>query len=277
MTSLTAELLVLRKRTAPWVLLGVWITVSMLFAYLLPYLTITGAADAPSPAALTAMLPDNLVDTLLAGFPFFGGVFALILGVLTVGSDYTLDTLKALCVQGPSRRRILGAKLGGVAVVLVAFVAGVFVAGAGASALIAGVEGAATTWPSVTEVATGLLVGWGIFMVWAALGLLLGAATRGTSMAIGIGIVYALIIEGILSAIANQVTWLAATVEYFLRANAYSLAAAVGVPTAAFGDNGPGSYFGPFVSGTQAVVVLATYAVVFLALTAWLLHRRDID
>lgn len=48
-------------------------------------------------------------------------------------------------------------------------------------------------------------------------------------------------------------------------------------PTAAFGDNGPGSYFGPFVSATQAAAVLATYTAVFLGLTAWLLHRRDVE
>lgn len=277
MTNLAAELLILRKRAATWVLLGIWTTLSMLFAYVLPYLTLTGTAEAPGSPAMAAMLPQNLVDTMLAGFPFFGGVFALILGVLAVGSDYTWDTLKTLLVQGPSRLRILVAKLGGVAVILTTFVGVVFATGALASTLVARAEGAAISWPPVTDVATGLVVGWCIFVVWAVFGLLLGVATRGTAMAIGIGVVHALVIEGILSAVASQVSWLAGTVEYFLRANAYSLAAAVGVPTAAFGDNGPGSYFGPFVSATQAAAVLATYTAVFLGLAAWLMHRRDVD
>jgi hypothetical protein len=33
------------------------------------------------------LLPANLVGTLMGGFPFFGGVFALQLGVQAVGSD----------------------------------------------------------------------------------------------------------------------------------------------------------------------------------------------
>ena len=41
--------------------------------------------------------------------------------------------------------------------------------------------------------------------VWAALGVLLGVLTRGTALAIGIGILYGLVIEGLLSAFLDQV------------------------------------------------------------------------
>lgn len=276
MTSLTAELLILRKRTATWVLLGIWVTLSLLFGYLLPYLTTTGGAGGPTTPGLTPMLPGSLVTTLLAGFPIFGGVLALILGVLTAGGDYGWDTLKTLLVQGPSRLRILTARLGALATMLVPFVVGVFACGGVASLVIARTEGAPIAWPSISDLAVGLATGWFILAVWAALGALLGIATRGTAMAIGVGIVYAMIIEGILSAIANQVTWLTGTVEYFLRANAYSLVTAVGVPTSALGDNGPGSFFGPFVSAPQASAVLVAYLAVFVAVAAWIFHRRDV-
>lgn len=272
MASLTAELLILRKRTATWVLLGIWVGLALLFSYLLPYLTAAGAS-APTP---TSTLPENLVTTLLAGYPFFGGVLALILGVLAAGSDYGWDTLKTLLVQGPARLRILTARLGALAVMLVPFVAGVFACGAVASLVVARAEAATVTWPPAGELAMGLAAGWFVLAVWAALGVLLGIATRGTAMAIGVGIVYALVIEGILSAIATQVTWLTGTVEYFLRANAYSLVTAAGVPTAALGDNGPGSYSGPFVAAPQASAVLAAYLVAFVGVAAWLFHRRDV-
>jgi hypothetical protein len=38
-------------------------------------------------------------------------------------------------------------------------------------------------------------------------------------------------------------------VEFFVRANGYSLAVVLGVPFDDVGDNGPGSFSGPFVDG----------------------------
>ncbi len=139
--------------------------------------------------------------------------------------------------------------------------------------MIARTEHAPVDWPGAGHLAAGLAAGWFVLVVWAAIGVLLATLTRGTAMAIGVGVVYALVIEGILSTIANEVSWLTGTVEFFLRANAYSLAAAVGVPTAALGDNGPGSFSGPFVGAGQAIAVLATYATV----ATWTLQRRDIS
>ena len=42
----------------------------------------------------------------MAGFPFFGGVLALMLGVLTLGSEYGWGTLRTLFTQGPGRLRV---------------------------------------------------------------------------------------------------------------------------------------------------------------------------
>ena len=49
-----------------------------------------------------------------------------------------------------------------------------------------------------------MAAGWLILAAWAALGVLLGVLTRGTSLAIGVGILYALVIEGLLSAFADE-------------------------------------------------------------------------
>jgi ABC-type transport system involved in multi-copper enzyme maturation permease subunit len=276
MSSVAAELLVLRKRASTWILLAVWVVLGLLFAYLLPYLTYTGGAGGTQRAPLELMLPHRLADNLLGGYPFFGGVLALMLGVLAIGSDYGWDTLKTLFVQRPGRTRVLGAKLAAIAVALMLFVVASFLSGAVATYLIAGAEDAAVRWPSAPELAGGVAAGWFILATWAAFGVLLAVASRGTALAIGLGILYALIIEGLLSALAGQVVWLEAIVEYFLRANAYSLVSASGVPTAAFQDNGPGSFFGPFVGAGQAIVVMAAYAASFLALSAVLLRRRDV-
>jgi ABC-2 type transport system permease protein len=277
MSSVAAELLILRKRASTWILLGVWVVLGLLFAYLLPYLTYAGGAGGAQRSTLELMLPHRLADNLLGGFPFFGGVLALMLGVLAIGSDYGWDTLKTLFIQRPGRIHVLGAKLAMLAAALAVFVVASFLSGAVATYLIAGAENAAVHWPSAVELVGGVAAGWFILATWAAFGVLLAVASRGTALAIGLGIMYALIIEGLLSALASQVAWLDAIVEYFLRANAYSLVFASGVPAAAFRDNGPGSFFGPFVGTGQAIVVMALYAASFLVLSAVLLRRRDVS
>jgi ABC-2 type transport system permease protein len=277
MRSIAAELLVLRRRASTWTLLGVWVLLGLLFSYVLPYLTYRSDIEGPRSSPLDAMLPHHLADNLLGGFPFFGGVFALMLGVLIVGSDYGWDTLKTLLLQGPSRLRVFGAKMAALAVGLVPFVIAIFGAGALASALIAGAESATVHWPSAWELVRAVAAGWFVMAIWAAFGVLLAVASRGTALAIGLGILYALIIEGLLSALASEVGWLDSMVEYFLRANAYSLVTAIGVPTSALADNGPGSFFGPFVGAGQAIVVMSVYGVCFLGAAALLLRRRDVS
>jgi ABC-2 type transport system permease protein len=277
MRSVGAELLVLRKRASTWILMGVWVLLGLMFSYLLPYLTYRSAVEGPRRSPLELMLPDRLADNLLGGFPFFGGVFALMLGVLAIGSDYGWDTLKTLLIQRPGRMSVFGAKLAALGVGLVPFVIVIFMAGAVARYLIAGAEGANVHWPSAWEILRAVATGWFVFATWAAFGVLLAVASRGTALAIGLGILYALIIEGLLSALAGEVGWLDAFVEYFLRANAYSLVKAVGVPTSALADNGPGSYFGPFVGAGQAIFVMSAYGVCFLVLSAALLRHRDVS
>ena len=102
---IAAELLILRKRAATWILLAVWTLLGIFFAYVIPY-----ALD-PESDDITPFLPHALTGTLLEGFPFFGGVFALMLGVFALGSEYGWGTLKTLFTQGPSRSRVLAAKL----------------------------------------------------------------------------------------------------------------------------------------------------------------------
>ena len=276
MGSITAQILVLSMRTSTWILMGIWVVLGLMFSHLLPYLTYRGAAEGPGRASLDALLPAGLADNLLAGFPFFGGVFALMLGVLAIGSDYGWDTLKTLLTQRSGRVRLLSAKLVALAAWLVPFVLVLFIAGAGASYIIAGAEDAAVDWPSVSELGRALAAGWFILATWAALGVLLAVLSRGTALAIGLGIIYTFVIEGLFSALANEVSWLDPIVEYFLRANAYSLTAALGVPTQALADNGPGGFFGPFVDGGQAVAVLAAYMAAFLFLSAMVFRRRDV-
>ena len=268
----SAELLVLRKRAATWIRLGIWTFLGIFFAYVIPY-----ALDPEdSVGGLEQFLPESLAGTLITGFPFFGGVFALMLGVFAVGSEYGWDTLKTLFTQRPGRLRVFAAKLAALGVVLVPFVLALFAAGVVASYVIAQIEGARVDWPSAWLLLRALAAGWLILAVWAALGVLLGVVTRGTSLAIGVGILYALVIEGLLSAFADSVSLLEPLTEVFLRANGYSIAVALGASVESIESSGPGSFPGPFVDGGQALAALVAFIAGFVALAGFLLRRRDV-
>lgn len=273
LSSLSAELFVLRKRAAYWILLALWTAVGTTFGYIVPYLTWRNNPDTGL-ANFDALLPHGLVGNVAGGFPFYGGAFVLILGVLSIGSDYGWGTLKTLLTQRSGRMSLFGAKLLALAIAVVPFVLSMFAVGALSSSLIAAWEGAPANWSSLVEMAEGLAASWLIMAVWAAFGLMLAVLSRGTSLAIGVGILYAVAIEGLLSALASQVSFLDPLVKFFLRANAYSLIQAFSGVTE---SDGPGAYRGPFVGTGQALLVLTIYLVAFVAIAAVTLRQRDVD
>jgi ABC-2 type transport system permease protein len=276
--SVAAELLLLRKRTSTWILLGIWTALAAFFSYLLPYVEYRngdlegGRGQVP----LEELLPDRLAGHLSGGFPFFGGVFALMLGVLALGSEYGWGTLRTVLVQRPGRLRIFAAKLIALGLGLVPFVLAVFAVGTLGSYAIAWIEHTERGGPSPGDVAGALAAGWLILAVWAALGVALGVLSRGTALAIGVGILYALVIEGLISSFADQVSLLEPLVQLFLRANAYSLVEGLGASTTGAATEGPGAFNGPYVGGGQALLVLVGYMAGFLLLSGLLLRRRDV-
>jgi ABC-2 type transport system permease protein len=275
---MSAELLLIRKRRSTWILLGLWIALAMFFSYLLPYVEYRNGdiGGGPGQTPLEELLPDRLAGHLSGGFPFFGGVFALMLGVLTFGSEYGWGTLRTVLVQRPGRLRVFTAKLFALAAALVPFVLAVFALGTVASYAIAWGEGAEAGSPPLWDLMRALAAGWLILAVWAAFGVALGVLSRGTALAIGVGILYALVIEGLISAFADQISLLDPLVQLFLRPNAYSLVDGLGASTSGAATDGPGAFSGPYVSGTQALIVLIGYIASLLVLSGLLLRRRDV-
>jgi ABC-type transport system involved in multi-copper enzyme maturation permease subunit len=267
--------LLLRKRRSTWTLLAIWTALAMFFSYLLPYVEYRNG-DIGGGAGQTPLLPDRLAGHLSGGFPFFGGVFALMLGVLALGSEYGWGTLRTILVQRPGRLHVFAAKLVALGVGLVPFVLAVFVLGTASSYAIAWSEGAAAGQPPAWDLVRALAAGWLILAVWAAFGVALGLLSRGTALAIGVGILYALVIEGLISAFVDQISLLEPLVQLFLRANAYSLVEGLGATTSGAATDGPGAFSGPYVGGTQALIVLVGYIGGFVLLSGVLLHRRDV-
>ncbi|HEV2128263.1 MAG TPA: hypothetical protein VGR22_06575, partial [Thermomicrobiales bacterium] len=162
------------------------------------------------------------------------------------------------------------------AVALLIFVVADFAVSALSSYLIARREDAAVDWPGVWLLLRGITGAWLILAVWAALGVLLAVLSRGTALAIGIGILYGLVIEGLISTLFDQVRLLRPLAQALLRANAYSLVEPLGVSVTTAAGAGPGMFTGPYVGGVQASLVLTAYLVSFVLLAAILLRQRDV-
>ena len=266
-----AEARKLLRRPAIWTLLAVALTLSLIFTYIVPYAGYAGGTSGPTAdRGLAAMLPDQLVGNAIGGLPVFLGALMLILGVLTVGSEYAWGTWKTLLTQDPSRIRVYAAKLAVALLAALAGVVAVFAAGAAASALIASGENAPLDWPAVGDVLVGIGAGWLIAAMWTVLGALLAIVLRGVALPVGLGLVWLLAVQSLLSLIAAPLLgWVAQLQKGLPGPNAGSLVAALGG-----GTDTPGVE--AVVGGGQAALVIAAYVIAFAALGGATLRRRDI-
>lgn len=277
--SYSAELLKLRKRGAVWVLGGASLALSLTFGYLLPYLGyVTGDANPQTQGVapeqvLAGVLPEAVVANTIGGFAIFTGALALVLGALVIGGEYGWGTLKTLLTQRPRRLGVLGAQLLALASMLVVWVVAIFAACALSGVAIALAEDAPMTWPTAVDVAAGLAGGWLVLVAWGLAGALLATLFRGVALPIGLGVVWILGVETLLAGVVASVfPGLQAMADALPGVNAGSLVYAV--TRAAPGEPPPGVT--DAVTGTRAVLTLLCYAVVFIAVTAVAVRRRDV-
>ena len=277
MSSLQADLLLLRKRTATWVLLAVSMIMSVVFTYAFPYTTyLQTAASQRTAADLQPLLPHSVVSSVLGGFPFYFGMFALILGVLQFGSEFGWNTFKTTFMQRSNRAAAVLSKIVALIMTLSIFAASVFLTGAVASVIVAAREGAAISWPSAFDFVKGFAAGWLLLSLWALFGVLLAVLSRGIALAMGLGIVYGLVVEGLVTGFASSIKVLSDVAQAFLRTNGYSLIAPLQA-SAGIGNDGPGFFTGPFVNEWQALLVIAGYLVIFGGASALVIARRDVN
>lgn len=272
LANFSAEVLKLYKRPAAWALLLVALALSQVFNYLVPYAGYLSAEnDRMAERILSGMMPENLIASSIAGFPLFAGALALTLGALLVGSEYGWGTLKTVLIQRPRRLSVFAGQLLALAVAVFAIVLVVFTLGALTSYAIAASQSVAVDWPPLVDLAQGFASGWLILMTWCLLGAMLAFVFRGMALPIGLGVVWILGVENLITGVAANLLDFAETLEKGLPGvNAGSLVAALGGSA----DGTPG--VNTVVDGTQATLVLLAYAVVFIMVAAVTLHRRDV-
>ncbi|BBL79437.1 hypothetical protein RxyAA322_12910 [Rubrobacter xylanophilus] len=275
--SFAAELLKLRKRPATWVVALIFAAAVVLFSYLFVYtFTVNSPEDAGVPpeardAILRSLLPEDMLPTVLASFANFGSALALILGALSVGSEYGWDTLKVTLTQRPGRLKLFFGEVFALALTLLILTAAIMAVGALSSYVVAGLEKESVEWPSAQEFLKGFGAGWLILGTFAALGVFLATLLRGTALAIGLGLVYLLVLESIFVGLSAQSETVEDVGKLLPFKNSIDLAESFGALPVGFGGTA-----GEAVEPSRAVITLGVYAVAFMILSALLLKGRDV-
>jgi ABC-2 type transport system permease protein len=269
-----AELLKLRRSRGTWVIIAVLAAVELLLGYGLPYLIAQVEPPEGQPdfgeTLLLTIRPEFFVSNALNMLGFIGAALALVLGAMHSAREYGLRTVTSLLTQGPGRTVVLIAKAASLAVVLAVMVVVAFVVGALASLLFGTLADARLEFPPLTQIAAGAAAGLLIVAAWGALGLALGFLLRSTGLAIGLGLVYALVVETIIQGFAGFNTVVEAISRALLGVNGSALAAS-------FGPDAVAEEFGVIdVAPVVAALVLAAYIVVSLVAAAVVFARRDV-
>lgn len=280
MTSARAELLRMRKWPAVWVILGVWALLAVVFGYVFNYASYrtgnTGFSNrgANTQQLLAEVLPANVPSMMLQGMPLFGAALMMVLGAMVAGNGYVWGTWKTVFTQGPSKTSTVAGALGALTVFVAGAVLATLVLDIGASLLIAAIESADVVRPDTGALLRSLGGGFLILQMWAVAGFGLGTLTRSPTLSVGLGLVWALVVENLLRGVANLLGPIDAFVHALPGTAAGSL---VGSQTgvSASGDTTPGVLNN--LTGAQSAGALVAYAVALPLLTLLLVRRRDVS
>jgi len=274
--STSAELLRLRKWSATWVVVGAWMALALAFGYVFNYVAYVSGeenftSDGGTRAGLLAqMLPPALPDILVQGLPMFGGALAMVIGALAAGNGFGWGTWKTVFTQGPSRLATVGGSLLAVTLIVVAMITATLVLYLGVSSLIAVTEGHEIVMPSLEAVAKAYGTGFLVLEMWAVLGFLVGVLAKGPSIAVGLGLVWALVVENLLRGVGGLIS----AVETFTHVLPGTAGGSLVGALVGEGSGTPGVV--TTIGGEQALITVAAYVLVAGVAAVVLMRRRDL-
>ncbi|MFE7506280.1 ABC transporter permease [Promicromonospora sp. NPDC057488] len=275
-----AELLRLRRWPAVWITVGAWAALALTFGYVFDYVSWAtgtesfasdpGTGEAARDALLAGLLPQAVPDVLVQGMPMFGGALAMVLGALVAGNGFGWGTWKTAFTQGPSRGAVVGGSLTALSVFVALMVGATLVLFTVVSAGIALAEDQAIVWPTAS--ATAQAVGGGLLVLemWALLGYAVGILARGPALAVGLGLVWALVVENLLRGVGSLLDAVEQVTRFLPGTAAGSLVGALTGP----GTGTPGVL--DVLPGDRAVATVAAYVVGLCAVVVVVLRRRDL-
>lgn len=276
--SARADLLRVRKWPAAWVTVATWLILTALFGYVFNYVSYrSGSSNFASEGTTTdqllaSVLPAHMPEVIIGGTPMFGGALMMVFGAIVAGSGYGWGSWKTVFTQGPSRTAVTLGSMLSVTAVVVATVIGTVALAFAISSGIALVEGQDVVLPTTSALLEGMGTGFLVLEMWTLLGFLLGTLARGPALAVGLGLVWSLVVENLLRGVGALLDWVQAFTLVLPGTAAGSLVGSI------TGVGGPNAAPGVLdtLTGTQAVVSLVAYVVLLPVVTLAVVSRRDV-
>lgn len=276
--SARADLLRVRKWPAAWVTVATWLILTALFGYVFNYVSYrSGSSNFASEGTTTdqllaSVLPAHVPEVIIGGTPMFGGALMMVFGAIVAGSGYGWGSWKTVFTQGPSRTAVTLGSMLSVTAVVVATVIGTVALAFAISSGIALVEGQDVVLPTTSALLEGMGTGFLVLEMWTLLGFLLGTLARGPALAVGLGLVWSLVVENLLRGVGALLDWVQAFTLVLPGTAAGSLVGSI------TGVGGPNAAPGVLdtLTGTQAVVSLVAYVVLLPVVTLAVVSRRDV-
>jgi ABC-type transport system involved in multi-copper enzyme maturation permease subunit len=273
-----AELFRLRRWPAFWVVVAAWLLLNALFGYVFNFVTYTSGDTSFSnegqtrAEVLATIVPSGLAETLPQGMPLFGGAIMMVLGAIVAGNGYGWGTWKTVLTQGPSRVATFLGSMSAVALLVAALVVTTLLTDTGLALGVAGLESQPVTWPATTDLLQSLGGALLVMEMWALAGYFLGTVARGPAVSVGLGLVWALVIEGLLRGVGASLQVVDTFTHLLPGTAAGSLIGSI------VGTGGPDPTPGLLdaVSGTRALVTVVVWLLLLPAASLWLVRRRDV-
>jgi ABC-type transport system involved in multi-copper enzyme maturation permease subunit len=280
LAAVRAEWFKLVRRRALWVTIGLMLVLAVGIEYLLVYVVAThpparaAGAGVALATARTALYPASVIKKSVASVSSLIGIFALIVGVLAQGSEYSWGTVKTAWVQLPGRISIVLGQLTSLAVLSLIMALGLIAVDSLASYLIGALDAHSSNWPSALDFLKGISAAWLILYLLAVLGFGLATLFKQSAMAVGLGLAYVLVIENLVFSLLgnlgdpwNQIQ------QWFPISNAGYLQDSFGKASSAVTVTITGS--AP-ATATHAVIVLGLWVIGIAVVSASLVRVRDV-
>jgi ABC-2 type transport system permease protein len=241
-------------------------------AYGIGLLGLINSSVAPRGGVNVAQLyPDQFV-VYATGAAAITGAIAMIVGALTLGSEYSWGTFKTALTQRAGRFTTIGGRVVGYLLYTGVLTLIIFVLSAAWSIVVAQYESHAISWPAAFDVVKGFGAIWLVISVSGTLGVFLGTLFRQPAAAVGVGLVYGLALQVLvvrfIASISNGAyKWVA---DLFEGQNTGALLQSFSPPPAV------GQISKADISAERAVLVLCVYIAVYVVATAVLVRQRDV-
>lgn len=278
--ALRAEWLKTTRRPAVWVLLAILLGVLAFFVYLPGWWFFAHGPHGLLPAGtdveqlIAEYYPRQMIPHFLSTMPSLMGAACLTLGVLSLGSDYAWGTLHTITSLPPGRVASLAGRLTVLAGVIMALNLFLWAGAAALAWTFAAIDGASLAGPPLQQLVAAIASTWLVCSMWCSFGVVLAAAFRQPAVPLAIGLLYLLVVEGlVLNLLGSMGGEEIRDLQRLLPGpNAGALVQAFGHAYLPPGVQVPT----PLVAAWQAVATVATYLLLFCSGTAYLMRRQDL-